>query len=92
MRIWVVVGESGEYSDRREWLTKAFPTERAAQMAVTSLGEVQMEIFAPLRNDRDWTYDMEREAIAKMKIYDPAYAAVDHDGATWYVSEVELVL
>ncbi len=52
-KIYVIVGESGEYSSRSEWCVKAFETERKAMQKV-----IEMEGGARLIAERcRWDYE-----------------------------------
>lgn len=82
--IWVVIGTTGEYSDRSEWLTKAFRSEESAKDYVLFLTKERQKL-----GTRSWNYE-EREKVGKvMKAFDHNYSE-DYSGTEWYVSSVEL--
>ena len=45
MKIYIVKGSTGEYSDYVEWLVKAFLTEKAAQTFVEHASSIAKQIF-----------------------------------------------
>lgn len=46
MRVYVVIGQVGEYSDREEWAIKAFTSKQAAQDFITKFDEfMRIEII-----------------------------------------------
>ena len=85
--IYVVLGSTGEYSDRSEWLVKAFRSQAEAENFVTFL-TVTRQMTAPPRGELEWE---DRGSVEdKMRAFDPNYAE-DYTGTSWRVSEVELV-
>lgn len=85
MKIWIVHGTTGEYSDRTEWVVDAWPTEAEAQAKVTELVRLLHE--SGIERMR---YGPEREqAIAAMRVHDPDFG-IDYTGTSWYVSTCEL--
>jgi hypothetical protein len=84
--IFVVVGSTGEYSDRGEWLTRAFRSEDAAKAYVEFL-TAERQRLAPAGEYVD--YDQREEIAGKMRAYDPRYSE-DYTGTSWFVSAVEL--
>ena len=84
--IYVVLGSTGEYSDRSEWLVKAFPSLEGAENFVTFLTAKRQEVGLP-KHALDWD-DVTVEAA--MQAFDPKYSE-DYTGTRWWVSEVELV-
>ena len=52
MKIYIVEGSTGEYSDHCEWAVKAFVSEQKAKDLVTKASEVANEIFACSELDR----------------------------------------
>jgi hypothetical protein len=85
--IYVVLGSTGEHSDRSEWLVKAFHSQAEAESYVTFLTTKRQEVAAP-KWELEW--DERASVEAKMRAFDPNYAE-DYTGTSWWVSEVELV-
>lgn len=56
MEIYVVVGTTGEYSDRREWAVKAFSNEDRAKDFVLEATKIAKELFVSKKRYSD---DME---------------------------------
>lgn len=83
--VWAVVGTTGEYSDRGEWMVCVFPTEEGAQAYVERLTAERQKLGPEYP---DWE---EREAIAeKMSRFDPGYSE-DYTGTRWFIRETTLV-
>ncbi len=82
MKIYVVIGYTGEYSDRTEWLVKAFNSEDAAKEHVLSATKRAKEIEAT-REDR---YRSPKAANE----FDPLMQ-MDYTGTYYNYESVELV-
>jgi hypothetical protein len=52
VKIWLVMGSSGMYSDHAEWPCKAFTTEERANAYAESLPNVWKELLQPTDEDR----------------------------------------
>jgi hypothetical protein len=93
MKIWIVHGSAGEYSDRGEWLVEAHKTEDAAKARVAALDALLLEHgykHGDGPNDGDWKARMaRREAFAKLA-RDPRFSS-DYTGTTYWVAECELI-
>ena len=85
--IYVVLGSTGEYSDRGEWLSKAFHTEAEARAFVAFLTEKRQQIAVD-HVRLDW--ELRSGVEEKMRAFDPNYQE-DYTGTRWFVSPVELV-
>ena len=82
--IWVVIGTTGEYSDRMAWLTRAFFDEESAKEYVLFLATERQKL--PPRGDRR----EDREKVeASMQAFDAEYIE-DYTGTSWYVEKVAL--
>lgn len=79
--IYVVVGTTGEYSDRSEWLVCAFVKEQDAKDLVVNASRRAQELAAT----RSSQYSIERAANE----YDPKME-MDYTGTTYYYAPVEL--
>lgn len=86
MKIYVVQGSTGEYSDNREWLVKAFVNEKRAADLVQKASERAREVFA-MRDDNDW-YTYPRPERFNNE-HDPNMQ-VDYTGTNYGILEVEL--
>lgn len=79
MKIFVVEGGTGEYSDTRTWVVKAFRDEEEAEVFV--------------RHATEWandTYKTKSYRNPNLKSpYDP-YFMMDHTGTEYWIVEVEL--
>jgi hypothetical protein len=89
MRIWIVHGSTGEYSDRGEWVVDAHRTEEAAQARVKAL-EAKLHasgIERMTRWDDDWL--AAKQAFQSDPDGDPNFD-IDYTGTSWYLSPCEL--
>lgn len=84
--IYVVIGTTGEYSDRGEWLTRAFASEGEAKAYVEFLG-VERQKLAPL--DVYLDYEDRQRVEQVMQAHDPGYQE-DYTGTRWFVTPVAL--
>jgi len=95
MKIWVVMGGSGEYSDRREWPVRAYADMAEVQRQIVLLTEKGRELSAErdrLRESEDesarW-YDFPSEEMRKT-LPDPCIE-FDYTGVSYFYYEVDLV-
>ena len=90
MRVYIVFGTTGEYSDRTEWPVRAFLSENEAAQLVAALDErVRIERmdgsgFGP------GYYERLDEVTERMKDVDPNFQT-DYTGTRYYVVDVPLV-
>jgi len=87
MKIWVVFGWTGEYSDRSGWLVDAWDDESKAQERVTFLSEKYRELVG--RHTR-WS-DAHDNGIEAMREIDPGFSC-DYTGTHYYYKEADLTL
>jgi len=80
-KIYVVIGSTGEYSDRMEWLVKAFTSEKKAMKHVTKASEAARKIEL----NRKSPY----HAPENLNIYDPQML-MDYTGTNYHYEEVIL--
>ena len=85
--IYVVFGTTGEYSDRIEWVVKAFHTEEQAIEFVTNVTERKDKAEAPYNVNHYVPYNA-IEKVAK-EIGDPNYHS-DYTGTRYYYESVPL--
>ena len=83
---YVVIGTTGEYSDRSEWLVKAFNTESEAKVYVV-LCEAQGRLAELARNKGE--IDTWGDIPERYLKYDKAMY-IDYTGVSYYYEEVEL--
>lgn len=82
--IYVVSGSTGEYSDRTEWLTRAFETEINARVYVETLTLERQKL-----GERGYDWEHQRAVEAAMRALDPGFQE-DYTGTHWRVEEVAL--
>lgn len=81
MIVYVVFGRTGEYSDREEWLVKAFTSENSAKELVLKATEAA----AKVRTSRESEYRVQKG----VNLFDPEMA-MDYTGTFYYYEPVEL--
>ena len=81
MKVYVVFGSTGEYSDRREWIVCGFLDEKRAQERVVLASHRANELFVKYKN----TY---WDATKEKNEYDDRFD-MDYTGTTYYYAEVD---
>ena len=81
MKVYVVIGSTGEYSDRTEWIVCGFLDEEKAQERVLLAGAEARELFASGESSR---YDS--DPINK---YDDKFQ-MGYTGTVYYYATVEV--
>lgn len=87
MLIQVVMGSTGEYSDRSEWIAKAFRTKSEAEEYIRLLEETYRQFsgnYGYTRGDEE-AVRLERTIQA----LDPHFHE-DYTGTHWFAEEAEL--
>jgi hypothetical protein len=81
--IYVVRGSTGEYSDRWEWLVKAFTDKITAENFVNDCSAIARREFDNANKSSSfWGYEKSSEL-------DPNFS-MDYTGTNYYLEEVEL--
>lgn len=84
-KIWIVMGSTGEYSDRTEWTVDAWRSEKEAQDRVTFLEEKMQELGLTVA-----TYSDDQEAAIKvMRAHEPQFD-LDYTGTRYFLCDTEL--
>lgn len=79
MKIYVVSGDCGEYSDFTQWLVKAFVAERDARNFVEKASAISRELYMNEKTPRyRWQHPM-----------DPGFQA-DYTGTNYTYTSIEL--
>lgn len=81
--VFIVLGRTGEYSDRTEWTVCAFLTEEEAKAEVEFLTAKRMEVCGP--GYLDW--DARNGIEEKMRVFDPSFSE-DYTGTSWWMERV----
>lgn len=83
--VYVVMGTTGEYGDRSEWLVRAYHTEEAAKGCIDRLTEERQRL--PPRS-----YECGEQAFVEeaMRAFDPGFQE-DYTGTSWFYQRTELV-
>lgn len=84
MKIYIVMGTTGEYSDRSEWPVKAFYCEKVAQDLVVAATRKAKELEV-IRNSVS-RYDAPKRGSNE---FDPNMQ-MDYTGIDYYIMETEL--
>lgn len=91
-QIYVVIGDTGEYSDYHEWIVCAYTREEDAIQRVKFLSAVASDLHV---NDRDVRFESWQErgaAEKKIKVVengDPN-ASIDYTGIRWRYEAITL--
>jgi hypothetical protein len=85
MKIYVVIGTTGEYSDRSEWLVSAYYSEDDAKQHVLRADEYAKTIMSSMAHN---SYD-ERMEARKNNPLDPSFD-MDYTGTNYAYQELEL--
>lgn len=85
-RVWIVMGSTGEYSDRTDWPVVAFASEAEAKERIAAL-DVRMQKIKQEWRDAPW--ECEDEIKAHMAPLDP-YFSSGYTGTSYFFYEVEL--
>lgn len=83
MTIYVVIGATGEYSDRTEWLVKAFKSEKEAQEFVIAATAIANDQYLKKRNKTMLRFKPKSELDPNLDI--------DYTGAWYKYDKCELV-
>jgi len=88
--IYIVMGSTGEYSDKSEWLVKAFDSEDAAESFAHHLNDNLVSLGVCKYQDPNFnTYYENRDLIEKtMRQQDPEFQ-LDYTGTNYIVVAVE---
>lgn len=82
-KIWIVMGTTGEYSDRREWPVLAYLDRARAEERVRLASQRASEIL--VLSGEDW--EARESAINE---HDPDAGEMDYTGTRYYLMAVEL--
>lgn len=85
-RIWIVMGSTGEYSDRTEWPVLAFTSEADARVHIAAL-DVRMQQMPQDWKDNRWDYN--DEIAAHMAPLDPGFS-LNYSGTSYFCYEVKV--
>lgn len=81
-RAYVIIGTTGEYSDRNEWPVAVVSSEDAAKRYIKALDQ-QYQQMPPHWQDRRWEYDDEIKAHMSL---DPNFGC-DYTGTSYFYCE-----
>lgn len=82
MILYIVIGVTGNYEDRHQWLVKAYNSLEDAELHVKRC-EQWFEENIDMENEDDWDGIFEGE-----NPYDP-HMSVDYNGTHWIIKECE---
>lgn len=85
-KVWIVMGSTGEYSDRTEWPVIAFTSEAAAKGRIADLDTRMQQMPQEWREDR---WDHEDEIKAHMSQLDPGFQT-RYTGTSYFFYEVDV--
>jgi hypothetical protein len=87
MKIFIVFGSSGEYSDHQEWTVKAFYDEDRAKELVERATIRGKEIEKKFSDERKYFNRYEDKGLNE---FDPDFI-YDYSGFNYYIEETELI-
>ena len=91
-RVWIVMGSTGEYSDRTEWPVVAFTSEEAAKARIAALDVKMQQVPQEWRENR-WAN--EDKIKAHMATLDPGfsmeYTSMEYTGTYYFFYEVPVM-
>lgn len=82
----LVIGTTGEYSDQRQWVVKAYADSYQASMLVFRLESIVKYHLGPDMDDFD-EFDVEKKLLLDLQLLDPQ-ASVDYNGVRYYTQQV----
>jgi hypothetical protein len=82
--VWVVMGTTGEYSDRNEWPVRAFFDETAAQEHIEKATKRSAELIALVADCDGGRYSTEAMALERSNEFDPDMQT-DYTGTQYFV-------
>lgn len=91
MKVWIIMGTTGEYSDRSEWPVRGYINEATARTEVEAMSARAREVQDEFRQVK---YDFSPEGKARMSqimqyIGDDSFNA-DYTGTSYYLMEVDI--
>lgn len=93
MKIYIVRGHTGEYSDHRDWPVCAVSSEDGAKALVTRLEAKALELGIRHGSGASHTYPVtDRPEIRAMREFDPGVESVDYTGLFYDYESTLLVL
>lgn len=88
MKIYLVCGTDGQYSDRSDWNVKAFAKKELADELVAKLTSVAKPLEVGYLN---FSGDARKKVEAELRELDPGVGDLGWDEPAWSVEEIELV-
>lgn len=85
-RVWLLFGVTGEYSDRSEWVVRAYASEADAKADCAALNTIAKDINA---GELGWSE--REEAVAERLTPHDANASMDYTGTHYSVEGVDVV-
>ena len=86
MKVYVVCGETGEYSDREWWISKAFESKPEAEEFAAELEKAAFADFQEKKPLAFWG----GARTPRISRLDPNSCPMQGNGMEYYVTEVEL--
>lgn len=90
-KVWIVMGSTGEYSDRGEWVVEAHANEDAAQARVVRLEALLREVGGADGQRLDYhARDAAAEVVRKHPEGDPE-CAIDYTGTRYWLTNCPFI-
>lgn len=90
MKIYVVQGSTGEYSDHREWLVCAFKEEQQAKNFVVQLTQEANTMLAKYKHRYDWKCGKSGRMFDRELPPNDHFFDCDYTGFNYTYCDVEL--
>lgn len=91
-KVWVLFGDTGEYSDYTEWVVRAYTDEEAATKDCETLNALLRA--EGVHSDDDHvsrlSWDERKAVIARLRAHD-TNASLNYTGTRYFVHEIPLV-
>jgi hypothetical protein len=87
--IYIVEGETGEYSDRTNWLVKAFHDKNKAEQFLHLLEKTYKNVTKNYPDNGYWNIEIKQRINDEMAQLDDRFH-LDYTGTRYYISMCEL--
>ena len=89
-KIYIVMGYTGEYSSRSEWMVAAYFDKGLAESRAASCDRVASEAHAKCGRYGGGNWSKDPELAPRIEAVDP-HMEIDYTGTSYAVSEVDIV-
>jgi len=87
-QIYILQGTTGEYSDRQDWLVRAYADEADAIKAQQDLTDAFARLWKYMQDNNLNYYELDYiEYLTEVKDIDP-FCSIDYTGTSWWVKPI----